>query len=181
MSLRVEILERLRFLVSSEDGGMRTHQAQYLVDLSARGGNGQCDCPHFRCRIAPVIAEGGTFRCKHIQAAREFLTDAIIADLSKRDKEEDEKNLASGSPYAVARTKFLMENHRCRACNRIPAGARPPRVSCDVHHSRGRLGSLLMDARFWIPVCRICHNWIHANPAAAREAGLLGPWHKTEL
>lgn len=51
----------------------------------------------------------------------------------------------------------------------------------DVHHQRGKLGPLLMDKRFWIPVCRGLHNWIGAHPAEARKLGLLchpGEWNK---
>ncbi len=51
----------------------------------------------------------------------------------------------------------------------------------DVHHTRGRSGSLLLDERFWRPVCRKCHDWIAAEPEAARAVGLLcakGDWGK---
>ena len=37
------------------------------------------------------------------------------------------------------------------------------------HHQRGRLGPLLMDKRFWIPVSGKGHRWINANPQLARE------------
>ena len=37
------------------------------------------------------------------------------------------------------------------------------------HHQRGRLGPLLMDKRFWIPVSGKGHRWINAHPAAARK------------
>lgn len=43
----------------------------------------------------------------------------------------------------------------------------------DVHHTRGRVGSLLTDWRYWLPVCRRCHEWIQQNPRSAREVGLL--------
>ena len=49
------------------------------------------------------------------------------------------------------------------------------------HHIRGRLGRLLILIEFWLPVCRKCHNWIHQNPNAARELGMLampGDWNK---
>jgi len=45
----------------------------------------------------------------------------------------------------------------------------------DVHHSRGRLGVLLVDVRFWIPLCRRHHDWVGQNPAQARELNLLCP------
>lgn len=49
----------------------------------------------------------------------------------------------------------------------------------DCHHSRGRLGPLLMDERFWIPVCWRLHAFIGEHPAAAVELKLLasGPWN----
>lgn len=51
----------------------------------------------------------------------------------------------------------------------------------DCHHSRGKLGPLLMDERFWVPTCRSLHSWIQDNPAEARTLGLLcekGLWNK---
>jgi hypothetical protein len=39
----------------------------------------------------------------------------------------------------------------------------------EVHHQRGRLGSLLLDQRFWIPVCARHHRWIHDHPDKARQ------------
>lgn len=50
----------------------------------------------------------------------------------------------------------------------------------DCHHTRGRIGALLMDQRFWKPLCRRHHEWVHAHPAKARELGLLceaGKWN----
>lgn len=41
------------------------------------------------------------------------------------------------------------------------------------HHMRGRLGPLLMDQRFWIPVCSEAHRWLDANREQARKYGLL--------
>lgn len=48
----------------------------------------------------------------------------------------------------------------------------------DVHHVRGREGLLLFDIRFWLPVCRKCHNWIHSNPKKAQSLELLQPNEK---
>lgn len=52
-------------------------------------------------------------------------------------------------------------------------------LSKDVHHKRGRHGSLLMDTNYWMAVCRKHHRWIGGNPKAALELGLLGPWGRT--
>lgn len=51
----------------------------------------------------------------------------------------------------------------------------------DNHHKRGRLGPLLMDERYWIPVCRNLHDWIGNHPEEARKVGLLcqpGEWNR---
>lgn len=58
--------ERLVYRVESDsDSGI-----WYRVDLEAYVFRGQCDCPHFRCRLAQAISSDGKHReCKHIQAA----------------------------------------------------------------------------------------------------------------
>ncbi len=53
----------------------------------------------------------------------------------------------------------------------------------EVHHIRGRLGSLLMDKRYWMAVSKAGHNWIHAHPKDARVFGWLaqpGEWNRNE-
>ncbi len=50
----------------------------------------------------------------------------------------------------------------------------------DIHHTRGRAGSLLTDRRYVIAVCRACHNWIGEHPAEARRKGWIaeaGKWN----
>lgn len=50
----------------------------------------------------------------------------------------------------------------------------------EVHHIRGRLGTLLLDKRFWLAVNRKTHDWIRDNPEKARYLGFLcqrGEWH----
>lgn len=50
----------------------------------------------------------------------------------------------------------------------------------DVHHMRGRNGSLLLDERFWLAVSRAGHDWIHTNLAEADRLGFidLQNWNK---
>ncbi len=59
-------------------------------------------------------------------------------------------------------------------------GHRPCNRLNEVHHSRGRLGPLLMDMRFWIPLSKFGHRWCHEHPAWARANGFLcaeGKWN----
>lgn len=41
-----------------------------------------------------------------------------------------------------------------------------------VHHRRGR-GKFLLDEAFLLPVCSICHDFIHRNPKWATEHGYM--------
>ena len=73
---------------------------------------------------------------------------------------------------AVAARAFVAAHPFCARCGR---------PSRDRHHAAGRRGSNRTDESTWIAVCRECHDWIHAHPAEAREAGLLctggSDWH----
>lgn len=77
--LKVEPLEGewFRFLVHSESG-----EGGYLVDLEENDFAGQCDCPHFQCRLAPRIREGVKIHCKHIKAARDVWFDKMARKLA---------------------------------------------------------------------------------------------------
>jgi hypothetical protein len=69
-------------------------------------------------------------------------------------------------------------NLHCHGC---VARHVPTRASSEVHHVRGRLGTLKFDTRFFCPTCRECGRWVHANPAKARALGLLaqaGDWRR---
>lgn len=63
--------------------------------------------------------------------------------------------------------------------------ATPPYVGCtdriDIHHSRGRISTLLIDQRYWIALCRYHHYMVDRNPIWARNAGMLaqpGDWNR---
>lgn len=47
------------------------------------------------------------------------------------------------------------------------------RPTQDVHHLAGRRGDRLLDDTKWIALCRLCHDWIHANPKLAKQRGLM--------
>ena len=72
-----------------------------------------------------------------------------------------------------AEVKFWKVGKRCAfpGCNKRHV---------DCHHKRGKLGPLLRDQRFWLPLCRLHHAWIGDHPTRARELGLLcehGQWN----
>ena len=87
--------------------------------------------------------------------------------------------------YSEARKAFMLDLGakqdaygnwigKCQAC-----GHRSPLV---IHHKRGRLGRLLIDALHFMAVCRMCHEWIHNNITESRNRGWIaqrGEWNKT--
>lgn len=86
----VQMLDRGTFRVASASQPGRTH----LVDVTAYGGVGKCDCDDFRCRREPVLAAsppGSVFpsRCRHIHAAREFIADCVVIGFLKSEAPAD--------------------------------------------------------------------------------------------
>lgn len=76
------------------------------------------------------------------------------------------------SHYMKLRKQFLSSQPKC--------AVRSSDKSRDIHHSRGRMGTLLIDTRFWKAVSRRAHEWIGQNPVEARSLGLLcqpGEWN----
>lgn len=73
------------------------------------------------------------------------------------------KRSGENREYAKLRLAFLIEHPVCQACEEA--------ASSQVHHTRGRIGRLLCMVRFWMAVCRGCHQWITEHPVEARERG----------
>jgi hypothetical protein len=83
-------------------------------------------------------------------------------------KPRSSKRASEESDYKQKRIFFLLKNPHCQAkligcCTH---------ESTEVHHMRGRIGILLLDQEYWLPVCRACHAWIEVNPTLAKELNL---------
>lgn len=80
--------------------------------------------------------------------------------------------------YARLRRKFL---HRHPLCQWALENYGTKEPATEVHHTRGRAGSLLLDTRFWKAVSHAGHVEIHNNVPFARELGFFcapGQWNK---
>ena len=76
--------------------------------------------------------------------------------------------------YAKKRGPFL-EGKRCAVF--------PGNVATEIHHIRGRTGTLLLDSRYWLPVSRAGHYWIDTHRKEAQEKGWLaqlGQWNSVD-
>ena len=74
--------------------------------------------------------------------------------------------------YRPVRDAYLAEHPRCEV---VWFGQPCCNPSVDNHHLRGRLGTLLCDTRFFLAVCRGCHDKIRMRTADAIKHGYLPP------
>lgn len=90
-----------------------------------------------------------------------------ISPVSEKRKEDVEL-------YIFLAKKFKEENKKCAVCR--------VNDTTDVHHSAGRQGyydewakwmdvPLLLDIRFFVPLCRTCHQGVEQNPEWALKNG----------
>ena len=78
-----------------------------------------------------------------------------IPKMSKKRQQESRE-------YTIKRLQFLAqpENLKCPITGEI---------ATEIHHMRGRIGSLLLDTRYWLAVSRKGHRKIEENPEWAKE------------
>lgn len=79
---------------------------------------------------------------------------------SKNLKKVSTKRLKQNQEYTKLRKEFLSQHTRCAVYPNLQAN--------QIHHSRGRIGRLLCDMRWWIPVSQEGHRWIEENHREAR-------------
>lgn len=71
------------------------------------------------------------------------------------------------SIYRKIRRIFLLDYNQCKAqlsCCR--------KYATEVHHKQGREGWILLIVRWWLPVCKPCHDHITEHSEEAIELGL---------
>jgi len=59
--------------------------------------------------------------------------------------------------------EFVSQHPTCAVCKCNPTQ--------HIHHMAGKIGKNLF--LHWLPVCFICHAWIHGNVKEATEKGYL--------
>ena len=66
--------------------------------------------------------------------------------------------------YSVLRIEFLgkIENKACPITGL---------ETTDIHHKKGRVGSLYLDTKFWVALSREGHKFVEENPIWAKENG----------
>jgi hypothetical protein len=86
------------------------------------------------------------------------------------------KRAREKSQYSRKCAAYKRKHPWCAACEALSRFNPMPVGICrtsDVHHKMGREGDLLLDERFWMPVCRTCHDWIEDHGREARRLGFV--------
>lgn len=109
-------------------------------------------------------------RRKPIGHAANYLKNNGVKARKGALKKVSKKQSGRLSRYYPIRDAFLADNPACRICFERGLGLVQ---STEVHHLRGRLGSLLFDTRGFCASCFSCRTWPHDNARQAREMGLL--------
>ena len=78
-----------RYRIEGEDGAK-----EYIVDPWAYQGRGWCNCPHFACRLEPLICrdpalEGEKYHCKHLRTFHYFASCAHYRHEGKKARRQD--------------------------------------------------------------------------------------------
>ena len=75
-----------------------------------------------------------------------------------------QKRKIENAKYIVLRIEFLgkKENQVCPITGK---------KTTEIHHKKGRVGSLFLDVRYWLAVSREGHKKIEENPVWAKKEG----------
>lgn len=89
---------------------------------------------------------------------------------NNRIKKQSDKRKMQNDLYLIIRKKFLAKKEICPVALRV---FNKKIEATEIHHKKGRVGSLLNDTSFWLAVSREGHTWIDNNPDEARKLGFL--------
>lgn len=139
----------------------------------------QCDCfvMNLICSIpnCGYLAEKNGICPRHNREARKA---SAPKEKPKRQRISKTADPEREKIYLAIRALFLAACRECEACAYSAGGY--PHLAVDIHHKKGRTGDLLFDVRFFMPVCREHHKFIHDNPDYAYERGWSLSRHAAE-
>jgi hypothetical protein len=113
--------------------------------------------------------EGNTDHCSSCNRLLRKADKVTVKDAEPIQK-VSEKQGKLLSKYAQLKKKFML--------GRWCAYHGKPCLPTDIHHAKGRIGfaddqeiPLLVDVRYFVPLCREAHKFIEENPKFAKENG----------
>lgn len=119
-----------------------------------------------QCGNSKVESNGLCASCAHAIRRAERMT---VKEAKPLNKVSDKRGTELRK-YALQKKQFML--------NKWCAYHGKPCLPVDIHHQMGRVGfadekeiPLLLDVRYWIPVCRQAHEWIEQHSKEAKEQG----------
>lgn len=83
-------------------------------------------------------------------------------------KLKSSKQNARDRKYKVIRDKWIVEHSICE----MMITSECQYNATDVHHSKGKIGNLYFDTKWFKAGCRICHNYVETHVEEAIQKGL---------
>lgn len=83
--------------------------------------------------------------------------------ISVKSNKQKSRELA----YSLVRKAYLLKNKSCAA--KLPGCMI---ASTEIHHARGRIGELLTNTKYFVAICRHCHNILELEPELAKKLNL---------
>jgi hypothetical protein len=118
-----------------------------------------------QCGNPKVENNGLCASCAHALRKAERM---VIKEKEPINKVSDKRGKEL-SQYAALKKKFML-NRWCQYHGR-------PCLPTEIHHAKGRTGfnengvPMLLDVRYFVPLCREAHKYIEENPQFAKENG----------
>ena len=127
------------------------------------------------CGLPSVLWRSSPALCKNCDQRRrnslKQTMDGLIAKpvkvyQTKQIKKVSDKQKRLNLAYLAQRQVYLKQHPFCKVGIEGCMGK-----ATQVHHMRGRIGELMLDENFWLPVCAFCHNHVETHCEWAKEMG----------
>ena len=105
-------------------------------------------------REVPMI--GGMCKNHYWESRRKPTENKVRKPIRKVSKKRAKQNAV----YLKARLEYLNEQLNCEICGNS---------ATDIHHKKGRVEELLTDKKYFMALCRPCHQKVELNPEWAKE------------
>lgn len=121
-------------------------------------------CPRF------AFSHGYCERCQDQRTDQDYIRKKAAREGKAVKKvpirKEAPKRAKENRQYLKDRAEFLSrtENQFCRVYPWLEATT--------VHHGKGRIGKLLLDQRWWVPLSLPGHDWCELHPVEAKAIGI---------
>lgn len=131
------------------------------------------------CKTPQYIFGLGLCRsCYNSLKAKQYAQKSKNKRKQKQVSEASEKQKERLKEYKRVRIEFLLEKDHCEVATdgcRVPYPVVNPTEVLQVHHKAGRVGTLLLEKKYFLAVCSICHRKVEDFPKWAKDNGYSIP------